>query len=58
MSQHDGAELVPLATPITDRMRRDVTVQAALEGRPVQDLEAQASIEHQDNRSEPASDAT
>lgn len=58
MTENDGADLVPLATRITDRLRRDVKVRAALEGRPVQDLVAQALSEYLDNHDEPASDAT
>jgi hypothetical protein len=46
------SDLVPLATRVTEQLRREVKSRAALEGRAVQDLIAQALIEYLSNHAE------
>lgn len=55
MPAHDQLDLVPLATRVSERLRREVKSRAALEGRPVQELIAQALSEYLNNHSEPDS---
>lgn len=54
MSDQEASELVPLATRITERLRREVKARAAMEGRPVQDLVAQALNEYLENHEKSA----
>ena len=54
MERSDPSGLVPLATRIPHDLRRDVKVRAALEGRAVQELVAQALGEYLQNHVEPA----
>jgi predicted HicB family RNase H-like nuclease len=54
MSDQEVSQLVPLATRVTDRLRREVKVRAALEGRPVQELVAQALNEYLENHEQSA----
>jgi plasmid stability protein len=49
----EEADLVPLATRVTERLRRAVKARAALEGRSVQDMVTQALTEYLDNHAEP-----
>lgn len=49
----DLPELVPLATRVTEHLRRAVKARAALEGRSVQDLVSQALMEYLENHDEP-----
>jgi plasmid stability protein len=55
MSADDMPELVPLATRVTEHLRRAVKARAALEGRSVQDLVSQALSEYLTNHGEPES---
>jgi plasmid stability protein len=49
----EEADLVSLATRVTERLRRAVKARAALEGRSVQDMVSQALTEYLDNHAEP-----
>lgn len=53
MPGDDMPELVPLATRVTEHLRRAVKARAALEGRSVQDLVSQALCEYLENHDEP-----
>ena len=53
MQGDDLPELVPLATRVTEHLRRAVKARAALEGRSVQDLVSQALSEYLENHDEP-----
>lgn len=55
MPARDQLDLVPLATRVSERLRREVKSRAALEGRPVQELIAQALSEYLSNHGEPES---
>jgi predicted HicB family RNase H-like nuclease len=56
MPGHEASDLVPLATRVSDRLRRAVKARAALEGRPVQALVTQALTEYLAVHAEPASE--
>jgi len=57
MPGQEASDLVPLATRVSDRLRRAVKARAALEGRPVQALVTQALTEYLAGHDEPASEA-
>lgn len=56
MASQEASDLVPLATRVSDRLRRAVKARAAMEGRPVQALVTQALTEYLAVHAEPASE--
>lgn len=57
MAGQEASDLVPLATRVSDRLRRAVKARAAMEGRPVQALVTQALTEYLAGHAEPVSEA-
>lgn len=53
MGTHEALELVSLATRVAEPLRRAVKARAALEGRSIQDLVAQALEEYLENHEAP-----
>lgn len=53
MSAGEAPDLVPLATRVDESLRRAVKARAAMEGRSVQDLVAQALSEYLEKHADP-----